>query len=88
MVNKKNKNSAQVKPFQTKENMTLKVKSFGSKCNLSDDFIKKISKCGLVERINNWLAYKEKTDLEKAGSKSKVNKIKGIPKLDDAFTMS
>ena len=105
MVNKKNKNSAQVKPFQiknhmwifvnclienptfdsqTKENMTLQVKSFGSKCNLSDDFIKKISKCGLVERINNWLAYKEKTDLEKAGSKSKVNKIKGIPKLDDA----
>jgi len=29
----------------------------------------------------NWLAFKEKTDLEKTGSKSK---IKGIPKLDDA----
>ena len=31
-----------------------------------------------------WLAFKEKTDLEKAGSKSKQTKIKGIPKLDDA----
>jgi len=31
-----------------------------------------------------WLAFKEKTDLEKAGPKSKQTKIKGIPKLDDA----
>lgn len=29
---------------QTKENMTLKVKSFGSTCNLSDKFIKSVSK--------------------------------------------
>lgn len=69
---------------QTKENMTLQVKNFGSKCPISEDFIKKLSKSGLVEKINNWLAFKEKTDLEKAGSKSKVTKIKGIPKLDDA----
>ena len=28
---------------QTKENMTLKVKSFGSTCSLSDKFIKQVS---------------------------------------------
>jgi DNA topoisomerase-2 len=69
---------------QTKENMTLQMKNFGSKCNLSEDFFKKVSKSGLLDRIMNWLAFKEKTDLEKAGSKSKTGKIKGIPKLDDA----
>ena len=105
LVNKKNKNGSQVKPFQiknhmwifvnclienptfdsqTKENMTLQAKSFGSKCQLTEEFIKKLTKCGLVDRILNWMAYKEKTDLEKAGSKTKQSKLKGIPKLDDA----
>jgi len=69
---------------QTKENMTLQAKSFGSKCQLSEDFFKKVAKSGLLEKIMTWLAFKEKTDLEKAGSKSKQTKIKGIPKLDDA----
>lgn len=69
---------------QTKENMTLQAKNFGSKCLLTDDFFKKLAKGGLMDRIMTWLAFKEKTDLEKAGSKSKVTKIKGIPKLDDA----
>ena len=62
---------------QTKENMTLQAKSFGSKCELKEEFIKKVSKCGLLDRILNWMAYKEKTDLEKAGSKSKMSKLKG-----------
>ena len=69
---------------QTKENMTLQAKSFGSKCQMSEDFYKKLTKSGLLEKIMTWLAFKEKTDLEKAGSKSKVSKVKGIPKLDDA----
>jgi DNA topoisomerase-2 len=98
LVNKKNKNSNPVKPFQiknymwvfvnclienptfdsqTKENMTLQSKSFGSKCQLSEDFLKKVAKCGIVEKILNWLAFKEKTDLEKTGPKSKQSRIKG-----------
>jgi DNA topoisomerase II len=105
MINKKNKNGSQVKPFQiknhmwlfvnclienptfdsqTKENMTLQMKNFGSKCTLSEEFVKKLGKSGLLDKIMTWLAFKEKTDLEKAGSKSKISKIKGIPKLDDA----
>lgn len=69
---------------QTKENMTSQIKNFGSKCELKDEFIKKVSKSGLLDKILTWMAFKEKTDLEKAGSKSKVTKVKGIPKLDDA----
>lgn len=70
---------------QTKECMTLQVKNFGSKCQLSDDFTKKVAaKSGIVDRVLNWLAFKEKTDLEKTGPKSKQSKVKGIPKLDDA----
>ena len=70
---------------QTKECMTSQVKNFGSKCTLTDDFLKKVaSKAGIVDRVLNWLAFKEKTDLEKTGAKSKVSKVKGIPKLDDA----
>lgn len=69
---------------QTKENMTLQAKSFGSKCQLTEDYFKKVSKCGILEKIMTWLAFKEKTDLEKSGPKSKQTKIKGIPKLDDA----
>ncbi|RNA39637.1 DNA topoisomerase 2-alpha-like, partial [Brachionus plicatilis] len=70
---------------QTKECMSLQVKNFGSKCQLSEDFLKKIaSKSGIVDRVLNWLAFKEKTDLEKTGSKSKQSKVRGIPKLDDA----
>ena len=70
---------------QTKESMSLQVKNFGSKCHLTDAFQNKIaSKSGIVDRVMNWLAFKEKTDLEKGGAKSKVSKVKGIPKLDDA----
>lgn len=63
---------------QTKECMSLQVKNFGSKCQLSDEFLKKVaSKSGIVDRVLNWLAFKEKTDLEKTGPKSKQSKVKG-----------
>ncbi len=70
---------------QTKECMSLQVKNFGSKCQLSEEFLKRVAtRSGIVDRVLNWLAFKDKNDLEKSGSKSKVSKIKGIPKLDDA----
>lgn len=68
---------------QTKENMTLQAKSFGSKCNLSDKFINMVSKCGIVESVLSWAKYKAQTDLAKTSGK-KQNKIKGVPKLEDA----
>uniref|UniRef100_A0A8C3A1H5 DNA topoisomerase 2 n=1 Tax=Cyclopterus lumpus TaxID=8103 RepID=A0A8C3A1H5_CYCLU len=69
---------------QTKENMTLQTKSFGSKCVLSDKFVRAATNCGIVESILNWVKFKAQTQLNKKCSSVKYSKIKGIPKLDDA----
>ncbi|XP_072229158.1 DNA topoisomerase 2-alpha isoform X2 [Leuresthes tenuis] len=69
---------------QTKENMTLQQKSFGSTCPLSDKFIKQAMTCGIVESIMNWVKFKAQSQLNKKCSAVKHTKIKGVPKLDDA----
>lgn len=69
---------------QTKENMTLQSKSFGSKCALSEKFIKSATSCGIVESVLNWVKFKAQNQLNKKCSAVKHTKIKGIPKLDDA----
>ncbi|XP_016357872.1 DNA topoisomerase 2-beta-like isoform X2 [Sinocyclocheilus anshuiensis] len=69
---------------QTKENMTLQTKSFGSKCVLSEKFVRAATNCGIVESILNWVKFKAQTQLNKKCSSVKHSKIKGIPKLDDA----
>ncbi|KAL6460378.1 hypothetical protein MHYP_G00303440 [Metynnis hypsauchen] len=69
---------------QTKENMTLQTKNFGSKCALSEKFIRAATNCGIVESILNWVKFKAQTQLNKKCSSVKHSKIKGIPKLDDA----
>ncbi|XP_021370186.1 DNA topoisomerase 2-alpha-like isoform X2 [Mizuhopecten yessoensis] len=69
---------------QTKENMTLQVKAFGSKCSLSEKFATSVSKCGIVESIMSWVRFKAQAQLNKKCSGSKHSKLKGIPKLDDA----
>uniref|UniRef100_A0A182IK02 DNA topoisomerase 2 n=1 Tax=Anopheles atroparvus TaxID=41427 RepID=A0A182IK02_ANOAO len=68
---------------QTKENMTLQSKSFGSKCNMSEKFINSVAKSGIVESVLQWAKFKAQTDLAKT-SGSKKSKIKGVPKLEDA----
>ncbi|XP_031551314.1 DNA topoisomerase 2-alpha-like isoform X2 [Actinia tenebrosa] len=69
---------------QTKENMTLRPKDFGSKCELTDKFLKAVQSCGVLENVLNWMKFKEKAQLNKKCSSQKQSKIKGIPKLDDA----
>ncbi|XP_064171097.1 DNA topoisomerase 2-alpha [Anguilla rostrata] len=69
---------------QTKENMTLQQKNFGSTCLLSEKFIKSTINCGIVESIMNWVKFKAQTQLNKKCSAVKHTKIKGVPKLDDA----
>nr|XP_009499960.1 PREDICTED: DNA topoisomerase 2-alpha [Phalacrocorax carbo] len=69
---------------QTKENMTLQAKSFGSTCKLSEKFIKGAVGCGIVESILNWVKFKAQSQLNKKCSAVKHTKIKGVPKLDDA----
>ncbi|XP_075631033.1 DNA topoisomerase 2-alpha [Balearica regulorum gibbericeps] len=69
---------------QTKENMTLQAKNFGSTCKLSEKFIKGAVGCGIVESILNWVKFKAQSQLNKKCSAVKHSKIKGVPKLDDA----
>ncbi|EDW13467.1 DNA topoisomerase 2 [Drosophila mojavensis] len=68
---------------QTKENMTLQAKSFGSKCTFSEKFIANVAKAGIVESVLAWAKFKAQNDIAKTGGK-KSHKIKGIPKLEDA----
>jgi DNA topoisomerase II len=70
---------------QTKENMTLQSKSFGSKCTLGDKFITSVVKSGLVESVLTWAKFKAQTDLAKTSAGGKKSKLKGIPKLEDSM---
>ncbi|CAH1249007.1 TOP2A [Branchiostoma lanceolatum] len=69
---------------QTKENMTLQAKKFGSQCTPTDKFIKSVLTCGVVESIMNWVKFKTQTQMNKKCSGTKATRLKGIPKLDDA----
>ncbi|KAG5882166.1 hypothetical protein JTB14_002890 [Gonioctena quinquepunctata] len=68
---------------QTKEMMTLQMKSFGSKCTLSDKFITQVTKSGIVESVLSWAKFKAQNELAKTSGK-KHSKLRGIPKLEDA----
>ncbi|XP_075224764.1 DNA topoisomerase 2 isoform X2 [Lycorma delicatula] len=68
---------------QTKENMTLQAKNFGSKCSLSDKFNQNVTKCGVVESLLLFAKSKEQDQLQKTSGKMK-SKISGVPKLEDA----
>ena len=68
---------------QTKETLTTPINKFGSKCNISDKFIDKLAKSGVMERSIQLNQFKENNDLKKTDG-TKKNRIRGIPKLDDA----
>ena len=68
---------------QTKETLNTIPSKFGSKCDLSDKFIEKLCKIGIIERTVSLLEFKENKDLKKMDGKKKTD-IRGIPKLDDA----
>ena len=67
---------------QTKEKNITKISDFGSKFTASDDFIKNVSKIGIIENILILADAKEKKSLQKTDGK-KTNRVI-IPKLDDA----
>ncbi|XP_045623508.1 DNA topoisomerase 2-alpha isoform X1 [Procambarus clarkii] len=69
---------------QTKENMTLQAKNFGSKCTLSEKFINNVIKCGIVESVMAWAKFKQQAQLQSKCASKKQTKLKGIPKLEDA----
>ncbi|AQK73813.1 DNA topoisomerase 2 [Zea mays] len=68
---------------QTKETLTTRQGSFGSKCELSSDFLKKVEKSGVIENVLSWADFKLSKELKKTDG-SKKSRISGIPKLEDA----
>jgi len=68
---------------QTKDYMNTPISKFGSKCDVSDKFIEKIAKMGVMDAALQITEVKENKAAKKTdGSKSKS--VKGIPKLTDA----
>ena len=65
---------------QTKDTLTTKVDKFGSKYEPTPAFLKKLSKCGIVEQVIELAKFKENSSLKKTDGKKQV-KISGIPKL-------
>ena len=68
---------------QTKDFMNTPFTKFGSKCEVSDKFIEKVAKLGVMDAALQITELKENKVAKKSdGTKSKS--IRGIPKLDDA----
>jgi hypothetical protein len=63
-------------PVQTKDTMTLKVSSFGSKCDLPDPLLKKIAACGIMELVTSTAQMKEQRGLKK-GDGAKRSRLVG-----------
>jgi DNA topoisomerase-2 len=68
---------------QTKDFMNTPSSKFGSKCDVSDKFIEKVAKMGVMDAALQLTEVKENKAAKKTdGTKSKS--IRGIPKLTDA----
>jgi DNA topoisomerase-2 len=68
---------------QTKDFMNTPSSKFGSKCDVSDKFIEKVAKMGVMDAALQITEVKDNKAVKKTdGTKSKS--IRGIPKLDDA----
>ena len=68
---------------QTKELLKTKASDFGSVCELSEKFINKFAKSGIVEQVISLAKFKQESGLKKTDGK-KTKKVKDIPKLEDA----
>lgn len=68
---------------QTKDYMNSPVAKFGSKCEVSDKFIEKLAKMGVMDAACAITEVKE-TKAAKKTDGAKTKNIRGIPKLTDA----
>lgn len=68
---------------QTKEFLTTKMVNFGSKCEISDKFIKALTKTGIVEEVVNFAKFKANAEVNKLGGNKRA-KLIGLHKLVDA----
>ncbi|KAJ2880926.1 DNA topoisomerase 2, partial [Coemansia asiatica] len=68
---------------QTKETLTLRVSAFGSKCEISEDFMKGVLKTDLKEFVDMMIKRKDERDMRKTDG-TRTSRLTGIDKLDDA----
>merc|ERR1711871_866056 len=69
---------------QLKETLTTNYNKFGSKCDpISDKFIEKLAKTGIMDRSIAYYEFKENKKLKNSDGKKNSN-LRGIDKLDDA----
>jgi DNA topoisomerase-2 len=68
---------------QTKDYMSTPSNKFGSSCTVSDKFIEKIAKMGIMNTACELTAVKQQKDVKKSDG-TKTKSIRGIPKLVDA----
>jgi len=68
---------------QTKDYMNTPSSKFGSKCEVSDKFIEKVAKMGVMDAALQLTEVKENKAAKKTDG-AKTKSIRGIPKLTDA----
>jgi DNA topoisomerase-2 len=68
---------------QTKDFMSTPVAKFGSACNVSDAFIEKLAKMGVMNTACELTTIKDNKTAKKSDG-SKTKSVRGIPKLVDA----
>lgn len=56
---------------QTKDSLTSTVSSFGSKCIIQDDYVKKIKKLGVLDKLLEMAELKGQQQLKKGDGKKK-----------------
>lgn len=52
--------------LQTKDTLTLRASSFGSKCELPDPFLKKVANSGLMDAVMSFASFKANKDMKKS----------------------
>ncbi|KAI9116615.1 hypothetical protein K1719_012273 [Acacia pycnantha] len=68
---------------QTKETLTTRQNSFGSKCDVPESLLKEVSNSGIVDTLLSWADFKQSKDLKKTDG-TKTQRVRGILKLEDA----
>ncbi|RDX60756.1 DNA topoisomerase 2, partial [Mucuna pruriens] len=68
---------------QTKETLTTRQASFGSKCDIPESMLKEVANSGIVDTLLSWADFKQSKDLKKTDG-AKTQRIRGIVKLEDA----
>lgn len=68
---------------QTKEQLTTRKTAFGSQCELSPEFLKKVLKTPILDRVKDIASNNADKEIQKTDG-GKTRRIKGLAKLEDA----